>query len=52
MSIAYHYLNEDFSTVARAAVRACLSHVDEVPHLIMTHFTDPPIGDGFRSFQL
>jgi hypothetical protein len=21
------------------------------PHLIMTHFTDPPIGNGIHSFQ-
>jgi len=34
MSTSYHYLNEDFSTVARAAVRARLSNINDVPDLI------------------
>jgi len=37
MSTSYHYLNEDFSTVARAAVRARFSHIDELPDLMMTY---------------
>ena len=40
MSTSYHYLNDYFSSLARAAVCDNLSHVDEMPALMVTPLTD------------
>ena len=40
MSTSHHYLNKYFLSVARAAVRASPSHVDERPDLMVILLTD------------
>jgi len=40
MSTSYHYLNDYFSSVARAAVCDSLSHMDNMPNLVATPLTD------------
>jgi carboxylesterase type B len=52
LSASYHYLNEDFPTVARAAVCACLPQMDELRRLTMECLTDLPIRNRFYSSQL
>ena len=49
LSASYHYLNENFSTVARAAVRACHSHGFR---RVILYLPDIPIGHGLDSSHL
>ena len=50
MSASYHYLNDYFPTLARAAVCALLSHIRVIPDLVMTHLPDLPIGNRILIF--
>ena len=52
MSASYHHLNDYFPTIARAAVRALLSHIDEVPDLMMTLLPDLRIRNRVRYWYL